>query len=98
MGVLYEMNWYLVASDRNDIKKLNGDEYRLEKSDKRVYPIDSEIPLIIKNIGCIAMIKINIFEVDKKNTNIVFSIIKEFDINNEIAKHYYEIYMNMKNS
>lgn len=98
MGVLYEMNWYLVASDRNDIKKLNGDEYRLEKSDKRVYPIDSEIPLIIKNIGCIAMIKINKFEVDKKNTNIVFSIIKEFDINNEIAKHYYEIYMNMKNS
>ena len=98
MGVLYEMNWYLVASDRNDIKKLNGDEYRLEKSDKRVYPIDSEIPLIIKNIGCIAMIKINKFEVDKKNTNIVFSIIKEFDINNEIAKHYYEIYKNMKNS
>lgn len=98
MGVLYEMNWYLVASDRNDIKKLNGDEYRLEKSDKRVYPIDSEIPLIIKNIGCIAMVKVNKFEVDKKNTNIVFSLVKEFDINNEIAKHYYEMYVNMKNS
>jgi hypothetical protein len=98
MGVLYEMNWYLVASDRNDIKKINGDEYRLEKSDKRVYPIDSEIPLIIKNIGCIAMVKVNKFEVDKENTNIVFSLIKEFNINNEIAKHYYEMYMNMKNS
>lgn len=98
MGVLYEMNWYLVASNENDIKKINDNEYRLEKSEKRVYPIDSEIPLIIKNVGCIAIIKINKFEVDKKNTNIVFSIIKEYDTNNEIAKHYYEMYMCMKNS
>lgn len=98
MGVLYEMNWYLVASDRNDIKKVNDNEYKLEKSEKRVYPIDSEIPLIIKNIGCIAMVKINKFEIDKKNTNIVFSIIKEYDTNNEISKHYYEMYMCMKNS
>lgn len=98
MGVLYEMNWYLVASNENDIKKINNNEYILEKSDKRVYPIDSEIPLLIKNIGCIAIVKINKFEVDKKNTTIIFSIVKDIDVNSKIAKHYYDMYIKMKNN
>lgn len=98
MGVIYEMNWYLVASNKNDIKKINNNEYKLKKSDKRVYPIDSEIPLLIKNIGCIAIVKINKFEVDKNNTTIIFSRVKDIDLNSEVAKHYYDLYIKMKNN
>ena len=98
MGVIYEMNWYLVASNKNDIKKINNNEYTLEKSDKRVYPIDSEIPLLIKNIGCIAIVKINKFEVDKASTTIVFSIIENINETSEIARHYYDMYLSMKNN
>lgn len=97
MGVVYEMNWYLVASNKEDIIKVNNNKYMLEKSEKRVYPIDSEIPLIVKNIGCIAIVKIDKFEVNKKNTNIEFSIVKECNVDSEISKHYYEMYTNMKN-
>ncbi|MDO4536356.1 MAG: DUF2584 family protein [Clostridium perfringens] len=97
MGVLYEINWYLVASSKKDIVKINDNKYILEKSEKRIYPIDSEIPLIVKNVGCIAIIKINKLIVDKKNTSIEFFIIKEFNIDSEISKHYYEMYINMKN-
>ncbi|QXM07105.1 DUF2584 family protein [Crassaminicella indica] len=96
MGVVYEMNWYLVAADKSQIIKINDNEYMLQKSDRRVYPIDSEIPLIIKNLGCIAIVKINKFEIDKSSTNIIFSIVKEYNSESEIAKHYYEMYMNMK--
>ena len=98
MGVIYEMNWYLVASNKNDIKKINNNEYKLEKSDKRVYPIDSEIPLLIKNIGCIAIVKINKFEVDKASTTIVFSIIENINETSEIARNYYDMYLSMKNN
>ena len=97
MGVVYEMNWYLVASNKEDIIKIKDNKYKLEKSEKRVYPVDSEMPLIIKNIGCIAIVKIDKFMVDKKNTNIEFSIIKECNVNSEISRHYYEMYMRMKN-
>lgn len=97
MGVLYEINWYLVASNKEDIVKINDNKYSLKKSEKRVYPVDSEMPLIIKNVGCIAIIKIDKFAVDKNNTNVEFSIVKECNVNSEVSRHYYEMYISMKN-
>ncbi|GAB6150571.1 hypothetical protein JCM1406_17410 [Clostridium novyi] len=98
MGAVYEINWYLVASNKEDIIKINDNRFRLEKAEKRIYPIDSEMPLIVKNVGCIAIVRIDKFEVDNKNTTIEFSIVKKCNIDSEISKHYYEMYMNMRNN
>lgn len=95
MGITYEMNWYLVASDKKEIVNIGDNLYSLKKTDRRIYPIDSEIPLIIKNIGCISMVKISKIEIDKYSTNIIFSISKNYGSNDLIAKHYYDAYKNM---
>lgn len=97
MGVVYEINWFLVIASIEDIEEIDNKKYNIKKSEKRIYPIDSEIPLIIKNTGCIAMVNIESFEVNKNSTSIVYYLVKEFDVNSEIAKHYYEMYKYMKN-
>ena len=51
MGVLYEMNWYLVLGD-------------------------------------------NVY---KNTTEINFSYVKKFDFDSDISKHYYNMYLHMKN-
>ena len=65
MGVIYEFNWYLVAESENAyILQEDSTTYILKKSEKRIYPIGFSIPLIIKNKGCIAEVKITKVEVE----------------------------------
>ena len=75
MGVLYEVNWYLVATNKREIKKISDREFCLEKADKRIYPINGEIPLIIKNIGCVGIVKINKLIIDKSHTLVYFETV-----------------------
>ncbi|SCI51211.1 DUF2584 family protein [Intestinibacter bartlettii] len=96
MGVLYEMNWYLVLDD-NDLKQTNQNEFICIKNDKRIYPLDSPIPIIFKNEGCIGLVSINSFKVYKNTTEINFSYVKKFDFDSDISKHYYDMYLHMKN-
>ncbi|HII4499894.1 TPA: DUF2584 family protein [Clostridium perfringens] len=98
MGVLYEINWYLVTSNKNDILKIDKYEYKLEKSGKRIYPIDCDIPLIVKEFGCIGLVKVKKIEVDKDKTVIIYSFVKKYDFKSEIARHYYELYLSIKNN
>lgn len=98
MGVLYELNWYLVVSSKKDIQLLNNSTFRVVKSENRVYPLNCPIPIIIKNEGCIGMVKIKKFTVDLNCTEIEFSIEEEYNPNNTIAMHYYNIYLTLKNS
>lgn len=98
MGVSYEMNWYLVISNIDDIYKCDENIYVTVKNERRLYPVNSYLPIIIKNIGCIGLVKIISFKVSEGKTEIEFSIERKFDINSEIAKHYFLLYKNIKNT
>lgn len=94
--MVVEFNWFMVVADHNKILS-EGDTFYTIKSAKRIYPIGFKIPLIIKNVGCTGLIKISKTIIDTSNTIIYFDIIEEFDINNEVSKHYYDRYLDFKN-
>lgn len=96
MGVPYEFNWYLVIENETKINK-HGNKYSTIKSEHRIYPINSEIPLIFKDKGCIGLVRITSFKINCNTTEIEFEYIQDFDITGEIAKHYYDMYLYMKN-
>lgn len=97
MGAPYEFNWYLVVANKDSIIKIDNQMYSTLKSENRIYPIDSEIPLIIKNVGCVGIIRINKFSVYKNSTEISFEYVMKLNPNDNIANHYYNMYLEMKN-
>lgn len=98
MGVTYEMNWYLVVSDKNELSKVNEKIYKTIKKERRLYPINSELPIIIKNLGCIGIVKILCFKIYEDKTEIEFEYVEEFETCNDISQHYYNMYKLMKKS
>ncbi len=97
MGAPYEFNWYLVVADKHEIKEIGKNKFSTLKSENRIYPINSEIPLIIKKIGCIGMVRILKFSIDINSTEIEFEYVSELDSKSEISEHYYNMYLEMKN-
>lgn len=97
MGAPYEFNWYLVVSNNDAIKEKEKNKYITTKSENRIYPIDSEIPLIIKKVGCIGIVRILRFSIEKASTEIEFEYAAKIDSNSDISKHYYNMYLEMKN-
>lgn len=97
MGAPYEFNWYLVIANYDKIKRENNNKYITTKSECRIYPINSEIPLIIKQIGCIGIVKIVSFTIRDKETLIEFEYVEKINENTKIAQHYYNLYKLMKN-
>lgn len=96
MGVLYEVNWYLVIGTESDIEEISTNKFTTVKTEKRVYPIGAPIPLIIKNIGCIGMVEVENIKIGKKTTEIEFSFSEKFEPDNVIASHYYNMYKSIK--
>ena len=96
MGLVVEFNWFMVVADMDKILSEDGMQYTI-KSEKRIYPIGFQIPLIIKGQGCIGMIKILKTIIDQKETKIYFENTASFDINDDVARHYYERYFDFKN-
>lgn len=96
MGLVVEFNWFMVVAGMNKILSEDGMQYTI-KSEKRIYPIGFQIPLIIKGQGCIGMIKILKTIIDQKETKIYFENTASFDINDDVARHYYERYLDFKN-
>ena len=96
MGVLYEMNWYLVIDNRNKIVQINKEFYKTVKSSARLYPVGSVIPLILKDEGCIGIIEIDSFEVRRKVTEIKFKFLNECKLSEDIKNHYKNMYLYMK--
>lgn len=96
MGMVVEFNWFMVVANRDKIKSEEDSLFTI-KSDKRIYPIGFKIPLIIKNVGCIGLIKVSKTVIDLSNTTIYFDIIEDFDVDSEVAKHYYDRYLDFKN-
>jgi len=96
MGVKYEYNWYLVVSKEDDIKEVNNDVYTTTKREPRIYPINSTIPLILKNRGCVGMVRIKQFTISEKETIINFQYEEKFNGSDNIAKHYYSQYLDKK--
>lgn len=99
MGVPYEFNWYLVVSSERAINRINtvDDKFFTYKDGQRIYPIDAELPLIIKNKGCIGLVKILSFKVSNNSTNIEFELVQRMDPSDIIAQHYYNLYKSIKN-
>lgn len=97
MGAPYEFNWYLVVANKDAIKEIEKNKYSTLKAENRIYPINSEIPLIIKKVGCIGIVRVLRISIDKDNTEIDFEYAFELDSNSEIAQHYYNMYLDMKN-
>lgn len=97
MGTTYEFNWYLVVESNDSIMKKDKNKYFTIKSESRIYPVDSEIPLIVKKIGCIGVVKIVRFSIDKNSTEIEFEYVSKLELDSEISKHYYNMYLDMKN-
>jgi len=92
MGVSYEFNWYLVTTE-DKIKEQENGEYVTVKDEMRIYPVGVEIPLILKNIGCIGMAKIINFEVSETETKVTFKKSKKYKNKKEILDHYYNSYL-----
>ncbi|KEI87640.1 hypothetical protein N492_11875 [Clostridium botulinum B2 267] len=97
MGAPYEFNWYLVVADKSEIKEVSDNKYVTVKSEHRIYPINSEIPLIVKNEGCIGIVKILNFTIKEYQTIIEFEYMDKLSVDNLVAKHYYDMYLYMKN-
>ena len=95
MGMVVEFNWFMVVANESKIIQEN-DLFYTVKSEKRIYPIGFKIPLIIKNVGCIGLIKISKTIIDT-NTTIYFDIIEKYDTNNVVSQHYYDRYLDFKN-
>ena len=99
MGMSYEFNWYLVVDDKFKLQKnQNTDSIITIKKEYRVYPINMPIPLIIKNIGCIGLVVIKAFKIYNNSTKIEFKVLEEYNVKNEIAQDYYNLYLHMKNN
>lgn len=96
MGVPYEFNWYLVVENESKIIKKDN-KYSTTKSEHRIYPINSEIPLIFKGKGCTGLVRITSFKINYDTTEIEFEYIQTFDTTDKIANHYYNMYLKMKN-
>ena len=96
MGMIIEFNWFMVVSGEEKIQEENGYKVTI-KSDKRVYPIGFLLPLIIKNRGCIGMIKVVNTLIDQCQTKICFEIVEKFDTDSLVAQHYYDRYLDFKN-
>ncbi|GEA33635.1 DUF2584 family protein [Clostridium diolis] len=97
MGAPYEFNWYLVVASNDAIKEIGKNRYGTLKSENRIYPINSEIPLIVKEIGCIGVVRILRFTIDKDSTEIEFEYVSELNLDGKVSKHYYDMYLEMKN-
>lgn len=97
MGAPYEFNWYLVVADESEIKEIGNDKYTTVKSEHRIYPINSEVPLIVKGEGCIGIVKILSFTIKEEETIIEFEYMKKLKLDDPVSKHYYEMYLYMKN-
>ena len=94
--MVIEFNWFMVVSGEEKIQDENGYKVTV-KSDKRVYPIGFLIPLIIKNHGCVGMIKVVSTLIDRCQTKIWFEFVEKFDTDSLVAQHYYDRYLDFKN-
>lgn len=94
MGMIYEMNWYLVTEEKISLKA--GVNYNILKNDVRIYPIDMPIPLIIKNVGCVGMVTITKLSICKTVTTIDFKCHYAMCVASPVAEHYYRMYTLMK--
>lgn len=93
MGVNYTINWFLVLDSLDSFKKTDESIWFAVNNGQRIYPIAYEIPLIIKDKGCIGLVRILSFKVNQSTTEIEFEFERNFDSASEIAGHYYELYL-----
>ena len=96
MGLVVEFNWFMVVASMDKIMSEDGMTFTV-KSEKRIYPIGFQIPLIIKGQGCVGMIKILKTVINQEKTKIYFEQTTSLDSNSDVAAHYYERYLDFKN-
>ena len=48
MGMIIEFNWFMVVANENKILEEQENLFYTIKSEKRIYPIGFQIPLIVK--------------------------------------------------
>lgn len=92
MGMPYEFNWYLVVKDKNAIQGIEDGLFQTIKQEPRIYPLESELPLITKIDGCVGMAVIKEIMITKAQTIIKFEIMHKYEPNDVIAKHYFDTY------
>lgn len=95
MGMVLEFNWFLVVASHDRLISKDGSFYTI-KDTKRIYPIGFQIPLIIKGNGCIGLVKIFKTVIDEKKTQIFFTYTEHFQMDSDVAKHYFDRYLDFK--
>lgn len=90
--MLYEFNWYLVVKDENLIQSVGEGLFQTTKQGPRIYPLESELPLITKNNGCIGTAVIKEITLTETQTTVKFEIPHKYEPNDVIAKHYFDNY------
>ena len=90
MGMIIEFNWFMVVANENKILEEQENLFYTIKSEKRIYPI------IVKEQGCIGMIKVLKTVINEKETRIYFNKTESFDMKSAVATHYYERYLDFK--
>lgn len=97
MGFSIEYNWYLVVSEENEISRYENSSFKyIIKSGNRMYPLNMPIPLIVKDCGCIAMVKITAVTNTAGGTIVIFDDQISLSISEDIKEHYYSIYKKIK--
>ena len=69
MGMVVEFNWFMVVANSDKILEEEKDLFYTIKSEKRIYPIGFQIPLIIKKHGCVGMVKVLKTIIEEKETS-----------------------------
>lgn len=96
MGVSFELNWYLVIENIDNLEVIDSTTFKVRKNENRIYPIGGLIPIIEKDNGCLGIVEIRGIDIRKDFTNIIFIWNKESDISKDIKNHYYDMYLQMK--
>ena len=92
MGVQYELNWYIVVQSSNDILEKDNNIQAITKIGKRIYPVGSIVPVIIKQKGCTGLAKILSFQVEEDITRVEYTYMQLFEKDDPIAEHYFKQY------
>lgn len=90
----FEFNWYLVIDSA--LAMYENNDYTFYKKGIRLYPINKKIPLIHKKFGCNGFVKVKSIKIFEYETEIEFQILELIEEDSEIAKHYFNMYREMK--
>jgi hypothetical protein len=97
MGMQAEFNWYIVIRDDNlfadDVHLFQkndlvlADKYFIEKTNYRIYPMDTPLPLIY-NDKCLAMVSVTDLQWKCNSTQLLVQVVIKLTSDDPVALYY----------